>query len=361
MKFVVSVWNEFGDENDFERAVPLKFNGKRKLNIGINNEIHLVFMSGFDKLSDDYVYSLRELGYIIYNVQNISELYLNHFKNLSRAYKDWGGIKFFGCMRFLVIEDLFKGEDLILFDADMVLNTTLDEISEIYSGKQSFLGTSSCFGSIPSKSKFFDIFREHILLLEKDPEDYVRNVIGMESASSYLDPHKSGGTDQAFIKHLIEKGLIDQVNVEETLKNLGYIGFPNWLLLNNDDGNQWEYKRCDGVDYLSEKKVLISHMSHDTCQVAGQYILLKEGFGVNNFEKMGGIPLPYGHYFENEDRERNYNFLAIIREFCRINKDCFDIDRYPFSRGNIVQYFYSKNDFTGLFNDKSWHKKGVFL
>jgi hypothetical protein len=56
----------------------------------------------------------------------------------------------------------------------MVFNSGLGEMEAAIGGGLYFLDRSTCLGSIPAGSGFFETFEEHLLRAHADPEVYAR-------------------------------------------------------------------------------------------------------------------------------------------------------------------------------------------
>jgi hypothetical protein len=209
MRFVISVWNEFANDIEFEDVIPLEFNGHRLAQLGERNRIDVLVLEGYERFSDGYLGRLRELGYTVHDARALAQEHAARMPLFIKKYRGWGGIKHYGILRFLVIPRFFPGEDIISVDGDMVFNSGLDEMEAAIGGELYFLRRSTCLGSIPAKSGFFETFEQHLLRAHADPEGYARDVMRLTGADDFLDPNRFLGTDQAFLRHLHSNGIIE--------------------------------------------------------------------------------------------------------------------------------------------------------
>ncbi|MFH1832136.1 MAG: hypothetical protein ABH827_05050, partial [bacterium] len=56
------------NEVDFENTIPLLFVGQRNQRLGLSNDFHILFTVGYNKLSDKYRQSLKDVGYKLHDV-----------------------------------------------------------------------------------------------------------------------------------------------------------------------------------------------------------------------------------------------------------------------------------------------------
>jgi hypothetical protein len=359
MRFVVSVWNEFANDVEFENTIPLAFNGRRLAQLGERNQIDVLVLEGYRRFSDDYLGRLRELGYTVHDARALAQEHAAKIPLFVKKYRHWGGIKHFGLLRFLVISRFFPGEDIISVDADMVFNAGLGEMEAAVGGDLYFLERSTCLGSIPAKSGFFETFEEHLLRAHADPDGYARKVMRLRSADDFLDPNRFLGTDQAFLRHLHNSGIIDFRHDHMLGDNL--IAFNTWLDIQQLGLGPYVYKRKNGVDYLNDRKVLVSHFSHDTWVYFWQPMLLSKLFGRENLAAFGRIPHLYPHIEQAAQNNLAFkHFLVAVHETFRRYSAAIPAGLNHFSRGAVIQHYYVESDLSEILNEQLWHTPGVF-
>jgi hypothetical protein len=356
MRFVISVWNEFASDVEFENTIPLEFNGRRLAQLGERNPIDLLVLEGYERFSDGYLGRLRELGYTVHDGRVLAKEHVLRIPVFVKKYRQWGGIKHFGLLRFLVIPRLFPGEDIISLDGDMVFNAGF---GAAIGGSPYFLERSTCLGSIPASSGFFEIFEHHLLRAHADPDGYARNVMHLSSADDFLDPNRFLGTDQAFLRHLHNSGIIDFRHDHLLGENL--IAFSTWLNIHQLGLGPYVYERKNGVDYVNDRKVLISHLSHDTWVYFWQPMMLSKLFGRENLAAFAHIPHPYPHVGQAAQNNRAFkHFLVGMHETFRRHSAAIPVGLNHFSRGAVIRHYDVESDLSEILNDGLWHTPGVF-
>ncbi len=156
-----------------------------------------------------------------------------------------------------------------------------------------FLRRSTCLGSIPAKSGFFETFEQHLLRAHADPEGYARDVMRLTGADDFLDPNRFLGTDQAFLRHVHSNGIIEFRH--DPLPGENLLAFDTWLNIHQLGLGPYVYERKNGVDYVNGRKAMISHMSHDAWIYLWQAMMVSKLFGRENLAAFGRIPHLYPH------------------------------------------------------------------
>jgi hypothetical protein len=111
MRFVISVWNEFANDIEFEDVIPLEFNGHRLAQLGERNRIDVLVLEGYERFSDGYLGRLRELGYTVHDARALAQEHAARMPLFIKKYRGWGGIKHYGILRFLVIPRSTSSDD----------------------------------------------------------------------------------------------------------------------------------------------------------------------------------------------------------------------------------------------------------
>ncbi len=358
MRFVISVWNEFANDFDFENTIPLEFNGRRLAQLGERNRIDVLVLRGYDGFSESYRGRLRELGYVLHDCQALTHELAARFPTFADSYRNWGGIKHFGLLRFLVIPRFFPNEDIISIDADNIFNAGFAEIEAAIGGELYFVGRSTSLCSIPSRSGFFDVFETHLLRAHDNPERYARKEMLLENADGFLDPNRFGGTDQGFVRHLHSRGLI-RIR-DDTLLAGNLIGINSWVNINRLGLGPYRYRRLDGIEYVNGRKVMVSHVSHDSWTYFWQPMMLSLLFGPENVGAFGQIPHLYPHVVQGPANPAFRSFLAAMHETFRLNSAAIPAGLNHFCRGAVIRHYYEKGDFSEIMNNRLWHTPGVF-
>lgn len=352
MKNIIVAWCN-KDEKAFEAQIPLSFVGSRNKQLGFTSPLHVVFIAGFNRLSDNYKKSLQELGYILHDAQMLfNEIEADH-KPLAR----FGDYEKKCFLRWLVLEKLFTGEPIIHYDGDIVFNEDPAVIAQKLTGKTFVLQGCPAFTVIHNKV-WFEQYQEQLRLFEQNIDGYSQRAwqqrIGWEvtfktrwAGSRFREVITS---DQDFLSHLIHTGNIYQDSIESIMFCLqDYVYFENPLFIHMyDDNFPFIYERENGVDYLKcqrqdgelcyyKKKVLFWHMQSCFNYYLAKCVLRQKFF------IPGRVPLT----------------LSAITYEDRLNKM---VNRFfgHVTRNFIYKYFFSKHDFGAIFNDARWWKKGVF-
>lgn len=370
MKLVISVWNNFDTTESFEAQVQLKFLAHRARFVGINDELHVLFLKGISGLDKNYIDQLDDLGVRLYDCQNILSDYEELYSRLVCAYRNWGGIKHYGLFRFLIIPKIFPGEDIIFFDADILPNCNISDFLP-YKENTFILAHSTCFGHITDDS-WWETVRYHIDMLGRKPEKYVKKFTDCDKVDDFLNPAKVGGSDQAIIGNMARKKIIRDDEIPFFSSNTNIVLFPNWLHLGLAK-KPWVYERHDGIDYLDGKKVAVSHMSNDFCSYLSFWYWIHR---VMQYPDFGRLPAPYfglqkdasagvsdvRGLFSDAHKLVLYRFIGKFfkSKLKKTNYLVESLNENPYTRGGIARYFYSQSDFSPVFDNSSWWDQGTF-
>lgn len=359
-EFIVNVWNGFDNDAAFEATLPLALHGRRIAALGQANRIGLVFLHGLDRLSPAYRDRLRNLGFTIEDASALAAELEPRLGVLREHWKHWGGIRHFGLLRFLVMARLFRGQSIITFDADMILNAPFAALEAAVGEDIFFLGGSSCFAAIPARSDFFAVLEDHIARLLRDPETYAREVAELPSAEALFDPMRLNGTDQGIIALLQRRRIVANGPGTRRVQESGLLPFANLLGLHNRGLRDLAYERRAGVDYLGGKPVMIWHMSNDLCAHLGQFIFLRDWLGEEAVPLFGRLPVPRTHYgIAGGDPVLGTMFAAVAQAAERYRLAELT-GRSPFARERICRLLFEESDFGFILDDRVWHTPGVF-
>lgn len=310
MKNVMVLW---ADSKDFELHVPVEFVGKRNLALGLDNNFHLLFLYGCEKLSKQYLESLKSLGYVLHDASKVYEELDKKYSKLN-CFSRYDKNCF---LRWLVIDEYFPGEKVILYDGDIVFNEDPEVIKQKVLGK-TFVLQGGPGNTFISDRGWFEIYRKCL-----DVFDCVGKFIN----------------EQEFISHLVDKKLLPQDDFEDALKD--YVVFENPLWPRRGKNSEvFEYKKINGIDYFNDRKVLYWHMQTGFNFYLIRFILRQKFLKVfrNRLSFDASEPT-----FENRLINKLYNTF----------------DKYH-SRLFVYNYFFKKHDLSGVLNDKVWWQPGVF-
>ena len=295
MKNVVVAWCSTNSE-DFETQIPLKFVGKRNQQLGFSNDINVLFIKGYDLLSDDYKKSLSELGYTLHNC---SSLFLEFDKKYSQLNR-FGDYERNNFLRWLIIEKFFAREKIVHYDGDIVFNEDPAVIAKKIEGKTFILQGCPAF-TVISNPSWFDQYKEELNLFTQDIEKYSKKAWEERTGWEVTFKTRWSGSrfreiiwsDQDFLSHLMHTGRIIQDPVEKVQLCLqDYILFENPLFIHMYDENfPFSYHREKGIDFFSfvridgqdcfyKKRVLFWHMQSCFNFYLSKFIFRKKVFKI---------------------------------------------------------------------------------
>ncbi|MCK4650941.1 hypothetical protein KAT08_02075 [Candidatus Babeliales bacterium] len=355
MKNVIVRWC-YKNERAFEEFAPLKFVGERNQKLGFSNDMHIVLLDGFDRLSEHYKISLKNLGYTLHDASKSYKYFEEKYHQLHR-FTDYEKKCF---LRWLVIDQIFFGEKIIHYDGDIVFNEDPEIISKKVAGKTFVLQGCPAFTVISDVNWFeqyikaFDEFANNI---EAYSENAWKQRDGWEvtfrtrwSGSRFK---KIISSDQDFLSHLMHTGQIKQDSIESIMLSLkDYVVFQNPLFIHfYDDNAPFSYQRENGIDYFLcnrqdgkkcfyKKKVLLWHMQSSFNFYLSKFIMRRKFLPFFIFNRLSTD-------LEYKSLEKKINVK--LRRFVNYSR-----------RSYVYDYFFNKTDFKKIFTNKMWWKQGVF-
>jgi hypothetical protein len=355
VKSVIVAWcNQ--NEKVFENQAPLLFVGRRNQSLGFKGKIHIIFLTGFNRLSPEYIASLKDVGYELHNVEKLFFDLDIKFAPLNR----FGEFEKRCFLRWLVLMNYFGNEPIIHYDGDFVFNEDVAVIEKILAGKTFFLQGSAAFASI-SDPLWFEQYSEHLNAFVKDIEGYSAQAWSRRNGWELSYRYRWAGSrfrkiitsDQDLLVHLVHTRNIKQDDPEEiSLLLQDYMIFQNPLFIHLYDENfPYEYSRESGIDYFSyirqegancfhKKRVLFWHMQSTFNFYLSKYMLRQKFF---RFLPMGRLTLDVcGQGFEDKLNKRLNRFIKHV------------------SRLKVYHYFFGTHDFRGVLNASTWWKLGIF-
>ena len=331
------------DADHFEINIPLKWVGKRNLKLGSRNDLHILFLDGYEKLDHNYTGDLKELGYTLIDCNKVYKAYEKEHPQLNR-YRDFEKKCF---LRWLVIADIFGHEPIMHYDADIVFNEIPENIEKQLGGLTFVLQGCPAFVST-GKSDWLAQYKKNLITFVKDISAYSaaawKERPGWEK--SYLDKWSGSrfkniiSHDQDFISHLIHTDQLPQESPSVIRKKTDLILFENLLEFHDfyPDLLPVEYKRIDGVDYFNDRKVAFWHMQTDV----NYYLkcILRRGF-------MNRVSKYKCHLKEKSIEHLLWNVYD--RGF-----------RKEKNRLEVYKYYFELGDFSEVLNGKAYWKENVF-
>ena len=370
MRNFIVVWAK-GNADLFEKNVPLYFVGKRNAKLGFSNDIDILFLDGYDYINGGYRGSLQELGFNLYDVKNIYSDLEEKYSLLNR-FSDFEKKCF---LRWLVIKEFFSGEKIVHYDGDVVFNEDSLVLSRKLEGKTFVLQGCPALTCI-SDVDWFSHYEDNLNLFVNDIERYSKHAWIEREGWELSEQHKWAGqryrkiiaSDQDLISHLIHTDRILQNKPSEVLNCFSeYILFENPLYIHAyspwRETLPFSYKRIDNIDYINEKRVAFWHMQSNFISYLVKYS------SYSQLIKLLKIRLPNDLEFKD---------IAVSRSIVDIS--CSKTDKYKKYKGRILNLvlrsikkikrkhyrldmyheFFDKNDFSSIYNNAVWWKKGVF-
>ncbi len=347
MRNVICYWCG-KNSDDFEKHVPLLFSGKRNLKLGFRNNIDILFLAGYDQLSERYRQDLSDTGYELHDVSSI-------YRDLEMKYpalNEFGEYEKKCFLRWPVISSYFPGESIIHYDGDILFNEDPEVIGRLLQGKTFVAQGCPALASI-SDQAWFTQYREQLDLFANDIRRYSERAWAERTGWEASELGKWAGqrfrqtisSDQDLLSHLIHTDRIVQDRPAEVLQSLdAYILFENPMYLHGyeNDLHRATYERRDGIDYINGRRVLIWHMQSHFNEYLDKFMFKRKCLGrgskrlSNDLEKKDVIY--YLHDF----------FVRYLRGKAN-------------SRLDVYRYFFEGDDFSEVLTDKTWWQAGTFV
>jgi hypothetical protein len=360
-----------GNANSFEKHVPLKFVGQRNLSLGFSNDIDILFLEGFELLDDAYKSSLKELGYKLHDVR---EIYLEIFKEYSSLYRfsDFNQKCF---LRWPVINKLYSGENIIHYDADIVFNEDPIKLGSLLDEKTFVLQGCPALTCI-SDSNWHLQYENNLKVYSSDINKYSQKAWIERKDWELSEMNKWAGqrnkklisSDQDLISHLIHTDRLPQDNPIDILNCMkDYILIENPLYIHAFspwcDQAPFEYKRVNNIDFINNKKVAFWHMQSDFVNYLIKYsnsanLIKLLGIRLPNDLEYGNILTPQSFNFPNINSNK---FKEIYDKLLNISFRVINKTLNTKNRLDMYRYFFEKDDFGSILNNKVWWKGQVFI
>lgn len=344
------------NEINFENTIPLQFVGKRNLSLGYSNDIYILFSQGYELLSPLYRDSLKDLGFHIYNVTDIYSKIDVQYPGLN-ALSQYEKNTF---LQWLLMYEFFQGDPIIHYDGDIVFNEDPAIIAQKVKGKTFILQGCPAFTPV-SDRQWFEQYKSALNEFCKNISEYSQRAWQQRNGWDVTFRTRWAGGffrpllrhDQDLMSHLIHTNQLKQNSIEDIMLCLkDYILCENPLFLHSFEHEfPYHYKRENGVDYLYfqypedevgqvKKKVLFWHMQNCFNFYLAKYIFRKRFLP---FKALQRLPLHLRAQGWEDALNKKANRLL-----------------HHTNRLNVYRYFFDKHDFSGIMNDRTWWKKGIF-
>jgi hypothetical protein len=357
MRAVICAWSS-GNAEQFEAAVPLNFVGRRNLDLGFSNDIHVLFLDGHDRLAPAYLHGLERLGFRVSNCQDSYRSVSAEFESLDQL----GDYEKKCFLRWLVIEQFFNGDAFLHFDGDIVFNADPATLCERLSSRTFVLQGCPAVAAISDRA-WLARYGHELRLFARDIKGYSERAWNVRPGHEESWAKKWAGSrhrplissDQDLMSHLIHTDGLPQDSPQVVVDSLGgYIMLENPLWIQSHirsfvEDLPLEYERVDGVDFLNGQRIALWHMQAEFCRYLSSYLKQKRFLGLFNKR----LPYP-GHTFELTGPRA---YIALQKMSARMLEQRA---RVNLSRLEIYRHFFGSGDFSGLFRNQRWWKDGVF-
>ena len=335
------------DPETFENHVPLSFSGNRNTKLGFENTIDVLFLSGFERLTEAYKEELRDTGYRLHDVSGIYSKLATRFSQLDR----FGDYEKRCFLRWPIIARYFPREPIAHYDGDIVFNEDPATIARLLKHRTFVLQGCPALTAI-SDDGWFAQYQEQLNLFVNDIEGYSQRAwkeragweISAKGKWAGLRDREIISSDQDLLSHLIHTDRIVQDAPSEVMRGLqSYTVFENPLYL-HDEGNtprNATYKRIAGIDYIDGRRVLLWHMQSDFTRYLSTFVFTKRYLRwarlrtTNHVEKVG-----------LDTRLHNFFIRRLYGK--------------PDTRLSLYKYFFESGDFGDVFTNRTWWQEGVF-
>ncbi len=348
---VITAWSR-GNARHFESHVPLLWSGLRNQSLGSSNDIHVVFLEGFDKLGNSYLDQLTAVGYQLHDASSVHREKHRVYSNLAR----FGSYELNCFLRWPIIEELFAGEPIAHFDGDIVFNVAPEALTQRLADTTFVLQGCPALTCV-SKKTWWDAFREELALFNRDIRGYSEAAwcerVGWEDshrlkwAGSRF--RKVISSDQDLISHLIHTDRLPQTDPLQILERTnGFILCENplWWFSQaaGELANTFEwpaYSRIDGVDTVGRQRFAFWHMQGDVCEYLRKLVWLTDA-----------LRLRTRIHRSNERSVLHYQSLltSAIKYLPLPHK------HFPKTRLEICQWYFEREDFRKFFDPKIFWK-----
>ncbi|MBI2521852.1 MAG: hypothetical protein HYV97_15660 [Bdellovibrio sp.] len=369
MKYVMVFWNKFS-ASDFEEKIPLNFIAQRYRSRNFTASFDLLFLEGIEKLSQNYLQTLHQNNFLTHDVSKMYDSFSKAYSSLDR----FGDYEKKCFLRWMVLKEYFRGEKIIHFDGDLILNEDPATLLKKINNRTFVLQGCPAF-TVISDPHWFDCYEENLNIFCKNIDAYSKKAWQERDGWRESETLKWAGqrnrpvitSDQDLISHLIHTGRIIQDNPKNIMSDLNeYILFENPLFINQytpwNRDLPYQYKK-DGYDEkIDGKNVLFWHMQNDFVNYLNNFLIFKNYLKFfhtrlpNNLiykdilipESIGHRPVSTVLKFFTKDFIFNQTFRLLKKRLSNYN------------RLEIYKYFLEEKDFSEILNEKIWWKKGCF-
>jgi len=344
MHHVIVAWARSNAEA-FEAQIPLEFLARRYRARGYSAQFKVVMLHGQDKFDRRYVDSLANLGFHLEDANGLFSEAHSRFASLDR----FGEYETSCFLRWPVLRRLFGSDPLIHYDGDVVLNVAPEEVAARFADTTFVLQGCPAF-TVVSTDAWYEEYESELMRFAADIDGYSahawRERDGWEKSAEIKwagqRSRRIVSSDQDLVSHLIHTGRLTQTRKETLLERLS-----SWMAVENPlypdayyPSANFSYRRTNQVDTFNSRPLLMWHM-----QTSFYTYLSRHLMQAKYLRALADRRLP---------RDLTGVERFFYRAAARLNR------AGPITRRSVYEAFLEKGDFSEVFTDRRWWKRGVF-
>jgi hypothetical protein len=315
--------------------------------LGLNIGFDVLFLEGLHLLSSSYREKLSALGYRLHNGESLYRQLKKRYAVLER----FGSYEQNCFLRWLAIRDFFGNTPFVHYDADIVFNTTPEEINAELSGLTFILHGCPAYARIEDPA-WLESYTTELDRFVADMEAYSTDAWRQRSGFAATAQERNGhlwdrrilSSDQDFMQFLTLSGRLPQADAATVHSRCSSVLFIHPLGIGEETHLPLplRYERRDGIDYLGDRKVAFWHMTNGFCDYLGYATFLHQLLISSRtpwVQSRTEGPLSYAAY------------RALVRF------------TGTYSRGQLIRRYFGEDsrDLGFIFNDKRYWHSGVFV
>jgi hypothetical protein len=310
----------------------------------------VLFLEGLNLLSSGYRESLSELGYCLHDMERSYRKLRDQYSQLAR----FGEYEQNCFLRWLVIQDFCGKAPFVHYDADIVFNTTPEQIEAEFAGLTFMLQGCPAYTRVED-AEWLENYQAELNLFVTDIEVYSADAWQQRSSFATTTRERNGAlwdrhilsSDQDFMQFLTLSGRLPNANAIDINEHCTMALFQNPIGIGGDIHLPLplSYERCNGVDYIGGRKVAFWHMQNDFSSYLGYATFLKQlGTGSR-------VPWVRRHPGGWENRPLSYLGYRALTRFTNI-----------YNREPLIRRYFGANsdDLSFLLNSERFWQPGVF-
>lgn len=342
MKNVICIWQP--EQKKLETVLPLLWQAKKNLQRGSSNPITLIFLSETKGIPPIYLTKLQEVGYEVTDAAKVYQQLAKTYQELDR----FGDYEKKCFLRWLVLKELYLGEKIIHYDADVVFNVSPEAIAQEVTDFTFVLQGCPAFTVINQASWLKD-YAKQLHNFVKDIENYSQKAWQARKGWQHSQQTKWAGSrfrpvissDQDLLSHLIHTDQIYQDKPQQIVRKsrLFFMENPLYPHLAFPSKVPIRYQRRLKLDYFNQQPLAFWHMQTDFMVYLNRF--LRRGW-LNAVSKCSN---------QVEEPVSETRVLNLIHNL---------LGKSYLSRKEIYQLFFEKSDFSSVYNQQSFWRAKTF-